>query len=74
MHCAARCGQIVAQELSLAPAQGRAMAVRFVAPTLPGDTIRVEMFDEGETIRFRAWAIERQTLVLDRGACEIAGL
>ena len=55
------------------PDRLRAMAVRFVAPTLPGDTIRVEMFDEGETIRFRAWAIERQTLVLDRGACEIVG-
>jgi glycerol-3-phosphate dehydrogenase len=30
MRCAARCGQIVAQERSLAPAEGRAMAVRFL--------------------------------------------
>jgi acyl dehydratase len=48
-----------------------AMAVRFVSPALPGDTIRVEMFEEGETVRFRAWAIERQMMVLDRGECRL---
>jgi acyl dehydratase len=56
------------------PDRLRAMAVRFVSPALPGDTIRVEMFDEGETVRFRAWAVERQTLVLDRGECELVTL
>jgi glycerol-3-phosphate dehydrogenase len=30
MRCAARCGQIVAQELGLAPVEGRAMAMRFL--------------------------------------------
>jgi glycerol-3-phosphate dehydrogenase len=30
MRCAARCGQIVAEELALAPATGRAMAVEFL--------------------------------------------
>jgi acyl dehydratase len=54
------------------PDRLRAMAVRFVSPALPGDTIRVEMFDEGETVAFRAWAVERRTLVLDRGACQLA--
>jgi acyl dehydratase len=49
-----------------------AMAVRFVSPAFPGDTIRVEMFDEGDAIRFRAWAVEREVLVLDRGDCRIA--
>jgi hypothetical protein len=32
------------------------------------------MFDEGETVRFRAWAVERQTLVLERGECQLADL
>ncbi len=30
MRCAARCGQILAQELGLAPAEGRAMALGFL--------------------------------------------
>ena len=30
MRCAARCGQIVAQELSLPPTQGREMAMAFL--------------------------------------------
>jgi glycerol-3-phosphate dehydrogenase len=30
MRCAARCGQIVAEELSLAPAEGQAMALEFL--------------------------------------------
>jgi len=47
------------------------MAVRFVSPALPGDTIRVEMFEEPNRIRFRAWALERHTLVLDRGDCQL---
>jgi len=30
------------------------------------------MYEEGETVRFRAWAIERQMMVLDRGECRLA--
>jgi hypothetical protein len=30
------------------------------------------MFAEGERIRFRAWALERQVLVLDRGESRLA--
>jgi len=48
-----------------------AMAVRFVAPAFPGDTIRIEMFEEVNTIRFRAWAVERRVMVLDRGECRL---
>jgi acyl dehydratase len=51
------------------PERLRAMAVRFVSPALPGDTIRIEMFGENERLGFRAFAVERQTLVLDRGNC-----
>jgi acyl dehydratase len=55
------------------PERLRTMAVRFVSPAFPGDTIRIEMFEESDTIRFRAWAMERQVLVLDRGECGLAG-
>ncbi|OCW58543.1 3-alpha,7-alpha,12-alpha-trihydroxy-5-beta-cholest-24-enoyl-CoA hydratase [Hoeflea olei] len=45
----------------------RGFDVRFVAPVYPGETIRTEIWDEGETLRFRAYADERDTLVLDKG-------
>jgi acyl dehydratase len=48
-----------------------AIAVRFVSPAFPGDTIRIEMFEGDEAIHFRAWAVERQVLVLDRGKCRL---
>jgi acyl dehydratase len=53
------------------PERLRAMAARFVAPAFPGDTIRIEMFGGNDRVRFRAFAIERQTLVLDRGDCRL---
>lgn len=42
------------------------MSVRFVAPVYPGDTIRIQFLNDGG-VRFRAWAVERDVLVLDRG-------
>ena len=54
------------------PERLEAMAVRFVAPAYPGDTIRIEMFAGRDAIRFRAWAVERHVLVLDRGECRLA--
>jgi MaoC like domain len=44
-----------------------AMATRFAAPALPGDTIRIELFETPDGLRFRAQALERSVLVLDRG-------
>ncbi len=47
------------------------MSVRFAAPAYPGDTIRIELFDDGG-VRFRARAVERDVLVLDRGEIGLA--
>lgn len=55
-----------------APERLRSMSARFVAPALPGDTIRVEIYGNGERVRFRALALERNILVLDRGDCRLA--
>jgi hypothetical protein len=47
---------------------------RLVAPGLPGDTVRIELFDrEGATPGFRATAVERGVRLLDRGRCELHG-
>jgi acyl dehydratase len=67
------CRAILAHFARGQPERLGAMAVRFVSPAFPGDTIRIEMFEEADTIRFRAWVLERQVLVLDRGECRLAG-
>jgi acyl dehydratase len=43
------------------------MSARFFGPAFPGDTIRVEMFETTVGLRFRALAMERKAVVLDRG-------
>jgi acyl dehydratase len=53
-----------------APKRLTSMAVRFVAPC-PGDTIIVELFHLSDGLRFRAYAEERQKLVLDRGEIKL---
>ena len=55
------------------PDRLKAMFVRFAQPAFPGETIRVELFDEGSgLVRFRALAVERNVVVLDRGECRFA--
>lgn len=48
-----------------------AMGMRFSNPVYPGETIRVEGWKTDRSIRFRAYAAERNLLVLDRGTAEI---
>jgi acyl dehydratase len=48
------------------------MTARFSRPVLPGDTIRTEMWREGDQVLFRARAIERDQVVLDHGRARIA--
>ena len=52
------------------PARLAELFVRFSRPVYPGDTIRLELFEEAGAWRFRARALERDEVVLDRGlAC-----
>ena len=66
------CRAVLKQFSPRRPARLRSMFVRFAQPAYPGETIRVEMFDEGERIRLRAIAVERNVIVLDRGECVLA--
>jgi acyl dehydratase len=50
----------------------RAMDVRFTAPVFPGETIRTELWQDGETVSVRATALERGKVVLDNGLCLIS--
>jgi acyl dehydratase len=49
------------------PERLKSMAVRFAGPAYPGDTIRIELFADERGVRFRARALERSAIVLDRG-------
>ncbi len=63
------CRAILKTVLPGRPDRLRAIAVRFVQPGLPGDTVRVELFDGGAgTLQFRATAVERGVRLLDRGS------
>lgn len=50
----------------------REIAVRFTAPVYPGDTIRTHIWQEGNTLHFRAECVESGLKVIDNGVAEIA--
>jgi acyl dehydratase len=46
---------------------------RFSAPVLPGDTIRTDMWQDGNIVSFQCTALERDSLVVRYGKCTLAG-
>jgi acyl dehydratase len=55
------------------PARLKRMAVRFSAPVFPGETIRTEMWREGEgRFGFRCRVVERDIIAINNGLAEIA--
>ncbi len=53
-------------------ARFQSMFVRFSKPVMPGETIRFEFFEEGAgQLRFRAVAVERDAVVLDRCSASV---
>lgn len=49
----------------------RQFDVRFSAPVFPGETLRVEIWREGPDISFRAFAADRNVLVINNGYCRL---
>lgn len=49
-----------------------AIAARFSAPFFPGETLRVEIWRDGDSLQFRALADERGTVVLSNGVASLA--
>jgi len=54
------------------PARFRSIAGRFSAPVYPGETIRTEMWKDGNIVSFRARLVERDVIVLNNGKVEIS--
>ena len=49
------------------PARLTAMAGRFSAPVYPGETIRTEMWRDGNVVSFRARVVERDIVAINNG-------
>lgn len=54
------------------PAKMKSISVRFSAPFLPGETLRTEIWQDGQDVYFRARALERDIVVLNNGHAEIS--
>ena len=50
----------------------RQFDARFSAPVMPGDTIRTDMWQDGNIVSFRCTATERNVIVLRNGKCTLA--
>jgi acyl dehydratase len=44
---------------------------RFVAPLLPGETLGIDLWRDGDVVSFRARALERNVVVLSNGRCAL---
>jgi acyl dehydratase len=53
------------------PTRLRTLQVRFSAPVYPGETVRTEMWPEGERVSFRARVLERDVVVLNNGLARV---
>lgn len=65
------CRVLLANYCDQEPSRLKSMFVRFSRPVYPGEHLRFEFFEEGPLIHFRAIAVEREVLVLDRCVAEI---
>lgn len=53
------------------PSRVRTMAGRFSAPVYPGETIRTEMWQEGNVVSYRARVLERDVIAINNGRMEL---
>ncbi len=53
------------------PAKLVAFACRFTAPVFPGETLRTEMWRDGNVVSFRSRVVERDAVAVNNGRAEI---
>lgn len=54
------------------PARFKSLALRFSSPVYPGETIRTEIWRDGNTMSFRSRVLERDVVVLNNGKVEVS--
>ena len=54
------------------PARLKQIGCRFSAPVVPGETLRIEMWQRGEQVLFRTRVLERDRVVLSHGSAVVA--
>ena len=54
------------------PARLKGLDVRFTAPVFPGEHLRIDCWEGAEDISFRATAVERDRIVLNKGRARVA--
>jgi acyl dehydratase len=54
------------------PSRFKSIAGRFSSPVFPGETIRTEMWRDGNVVSFRSRLVERDVIVLNNGRAEIS--
>ncbi|MGH6671189.1 MAG: MaoC/PaaZ C-terminal domain-containing protein [Xanthobacteraceae bacterium] len=53
------------------PAKLVAFACRFTAPVFPGETLRTEMWRDGDVVSFRTRVVERDVIAVNNGRAEV---
>ncbi|MBV9555695.1 MAG: MaoC family dehydratase N-terminal domain-containing protein [Pseudolabrys sp.] len=53
------------------PSRLTAMKGRFSAPVYPGETIRTELWRDGDVVSFRSTAVERNVVAINNGRAEV---
>lgn len=53
------------------PARFRSLKLRFSSPVYPGETLRTEIWQDGEQVSFRSKVVERDVVVLNNGLATV---
>jgi acyl dehydratase len=53
------------------PLKLKAFAARFSAPVFPGETLRTEMWRDGDMVSFRSMVAERDVVAVNNGRAEV---
>jgi acyl dehydratase len=53
------------------PGRLKSIAGRFSSPVFPGETIRTELWRDGNVVSFRARAVERDVIAINNGHAEV---
>ncbi|MGD8310803.1 MAG: MaoC/PaaZ C-terminal domain-containing protein, partial [Chromatiales bacterium] len=54
------------------PTRFKSLKLRFTSPVYPGETLRTEMWRDGNQVSFRTRVVERDVVVLNNGLAEVA--